>query len=415
MSVSGPDRAGSATGGPTVDQRLGAVDGADGWRQAVAALVSMLTVFGVGYSFGAFFESITEEFGTGSGATALVFSITISLSFVLGPFTGAAADRLGPRPVLLTGAASLAVGLLITSWAPNILVAYIGFGAGVGLAIACGYVPMVALVGGWFDRQRALALGVSVAGIGLGTLIGSPLSAALIDATSWRTTFVIYGVVGGVLLCAVAAVARPGPLAQAAPRLRPFRELIRIDDFATLYLASLITTVGLFVPFVFLASYAEERGVDSVAAASLVGVIGGASIVGRLGLGSLADRVGIVRLYRLSFMTMTAGHLIWLVAGDRFWLLVVYAIVLGVGYGGFIALSPAVVALRFGLEGIGGVLGTLYTSAAVGSLLGPPLAGAVIDRAGHRWAISIAAVAAALGWVILLRLASDRDVSPAQA
>ena len=35
-----------------------------------------------------------------------------------------------------------------------------------------------------------------------------------------------------------------------------------------------------------------------------------------------------------------------------------------------------------GLTGLGGVLGTLYTSAAVGSLGGPPLAGVLIDGPG---------------------------------
>lgn len=383
------------------------VDGRSGWLQVAAALVSMLTVFGVGYSFGAFFESITAEFDAGSGATALVFSITISLSFALGPFTGALADRLGPRPVLLLGAAALTSGLLITSQANSIAMAYVTYGVGVGVAIACGYVPMVALVGGWFVERRALALGMSVAGIGLGTLLGSPLSAALIEAWSWRTTFVIYGLGGGLLLCMVALVARPGPAAQPSAGLRPFRELMAIRDFALLYASSLCVTFGLFVPFVFLASYAEDRGSDPVAAASLVGLIGGASVVGRLGLGSLADRVGTIRLYRVSFATMALGHGFWLLAGSRYWLLVVYAIVLGVGYGGFIAISPAVVALRFGLEGIGGVLGTLYTSAAVGSLAGPPLAGLIIDAAGYRAAIAGAVLMSGIGWLILLRVAPD--------
>ena len=137
---------------------------------ALAAAVSMFTVFGVGYSFGAFFDSITTEFDAGSGATAVVFGFTISLSFLLGPFTGALADRVGPKPVALLAAGSLGTGLLLTTVVPNIWLAYICYGLFVGLAIACGYVPMVAVVGGWFEKRRALALGASVAGIGLGTL-----------------------------------------------------------------------------------------------------------------------------------------------------------------------------------------------------------------------------------------------------
>ena len=183
-----------------------------------------------------------------------------------------------------------------------------------------------------------------------------------------------------------------------------------ISDFAVLYLSVLFVTFGLFVPFVFLTAYAEDRGADPVAAAALVGVIGGASVIGRLGLGGMADRIGPPRLYRHSYLLMAASHGLWLVSGDRFWVRVAYAFVLGVAYGGFIALSPAVVALRFGLEGLGGVLGTLYTSAAVGSLAGPPIAGVLIDSAGYGAAIVGALSMSVLGWVMLLKLSPDPAV-----
>ncbi len=39
-----------------------------------AAFLSMFTVFGIVYSFGAFFDSMAKDFGTGKGATALMFS-----------------------------------------------------------------------------------------------------------------------------------------------------------------------------------------------------------------------------------------------------------------------------------------------------------------------------------------------------
>ena len=36
-----------------------------------------------------------------------------------------------------------------------------------------------------------------------------------------------------------------------------------------------------------------------------------------------------------------------------------FAVVMGVGYGGFIALAPAVAATLFGTTGLGGILGAL--------------------------------------------------------
>ena len=82
------------------------LDSASGWVTVAAAFVSMAVVFGVAYSFGAFFAPMAAEFGTGSGATSLVFSITACCWFLLGSVSGRAVDRFGPRPVLLVGAAS---------------------------------------------------------------------------------------------------------------------------------------------------------------------------------------------------------------------------------------------------------------------------------------------------------------------
>lgn len=380
------------------------LDSARGWLVTAAAVTSTFATFGVAYSFGAFFDAMSEEFDVGSGQTAFFFSLTISLSFILGLFTGRWADRVGPRPVLLAAAASLVGGLLATAAVQNIWLGYLTYGLGVGFAVACGYVPMVSVVGSWFVRRRAAALGVAVAGIGLGTLIGSPVAAALIDATSWRATYVIFGIVGGILLLGAASVAERGPAAQPTDKPRSLRELMRLRDFAILYAASLFGTFGLFVPFVFLADYAEGEGIGSVPAATLVGVIGGSSVVGRLALGSLADRLDLNRLYIGSFSVMAASHFVWLGAGGRYWQLVLYAAVLGLGYGGFIALSPAVAAQRFGLTGLGGVLGTLYTSAAVGSLGGPPLAGVLIDGPGYSTAITFAGLMTVVATVILFPL-----------
>lgn len=369
----------------------------------------MFAVFGVAYSFGAFFTSMAEEFGASTSATALVFSLTVSLSFVLGAFTGRWADAVGPRPVLIAGAVSLCAGLLLTAVVPTLWLGYLTYGVGVGFAVACGYVPMVAAVGGWFVEKRASALGFSVAGIGLGTLVGSPLAAYLIDATSWRTTYVIFGLCGGGLLLIAAAAAAPGPNAIKAPRPLPLRELLQVRSFAILYVAMALIGYGIFVPFVFIARSAEQRGIDDVKAALLVGLIGGASVIGRLVLGTLADRFGPQRLYMGSFIVLASSHLIWLVAGSNYLLLVVYSIVLGLGYGGYIALSPAVVAEVFGLDGLGGILGTLYTAAAVGSLTGPPIAGWLIDTSGESAAIIFALVMSGAATAVLLRLSGAVD------
>ena len=91
-------------------------------------------------------------------------------------------------------------------------------------------------------------------------------------------------------------------------------------------------------------------------------------------------------------------------ADTNYGLLVTFALVLGLGYGGFIALSPAVTAELFGTAGMGGVLGALYTAAGVGGLVGPPLMGRIIDSSGHTTAQLTALGSGVLGATLLYRM-----------
>ena len=160
----------------------------------------------------------------------------------------------------------------------------------------------------------------------------------------------------------------------------------------------------LFVPFVYLPSFAHDRGASEFASAALVGIIGGASVVGRMGLGSLADRAGVVRLYQASFLVLALSYGIWLAAAS-YPVMVVFALVMGAGYGGYVALSPAVIAHLFGTNRMGTVLGALYTSGGFGAMVGPPLVGLIIDRTGsYRVAIAAAFAVALASFALLIPL-----------
>ena len=376
------------------------VDSATAWMVAAATFVSTFTVFGVAYSFGSFFRPMADEFDADRGAIALVFSITTLLYFGLGVVSGRAADRFGPRPVLVVGAVALVLGLVVTSRVDSIVAGYVTYGLGVGIGVACGYVPMVATVGAWFERHRSTAVGVAVAGIGVGTLVVAPLTERFIERYGWRDTYLYLAGAAAVLLSLAAVGARRPPVilgnvggaegGQLLTRIRSSR------SFTVLYVAILFISLGLFIPFVFMADYVAVRGIDG-SAGLLVGLIGLSSVAGRLGLGAVATRVEPMSLFYGSLTTMAASYLIWLTAGDRYWQLVLFALVLGVAYGGFIALSPVVAAELFGTVGLGGVLGALYTAAGVGGFAGPPVAGALIDRFGYSPTLGVTCLMSALG------------------
>jgi MFS family permease len=358
----------------------GSVDSVRGWVMVTAAFAAMFTSFGIAYSFGAFLEPMAEEFGASRGTTSVFFALTSLTYFGLGALSGVAVDRYGPRRVLMVGGIALGAGLTATSQAGELWVGLVTYGLGVGIGVACAYVPMVAVVSGWFERRRTLAVGVAVTGIGLGTLIVAPLAAALIGELGWRNTHLLLGVAGAAVLVVCGLVVARPPV-QTGPAALTLGEAVRNRDYRRLYLAMGLLAVALFVPFVHLPGYAEAAGVDEVAAAALVGVIGAASIAGRLVLGAVAARTGPLRAFQGCFLAIGSSFVLWLVGGG-YGVLVAFAVVLGVGYGGFVAIGPAVVADRFGTTRLGGLLGFLYTSAGIGSAVGAPLAGVAIDASG---------------------------------
>jgi MFS family permease len=357
------------------------VDSVRSWVMVAAAFAAMFASFGIAYSFGAFLEPMAEEFGAGRGTTSVFFALTSLTYFGLGALSGVAVDRYGPRRVLLVGGIALGAGLAATSQAGELWIGLLTYGLGVGIGVACAYVPMVAVVSGWFERRRTLAIGVAVTGIGLGTLAVAPLAAALIDEVGWRNTHLLLGMTGAAVLVVCALVVTRPPV-QTGPAALTLAEAVRNRDYRRLYLASGLLSVALFVPFVHLPGYAVEAGVDRVAAAALVGVIGAASTAGRLVLGVVAARTGALRAFQGCFLTMGASFALWSLGSGGYGVLVTFAVVLGVGYGGFVALGPAVVAERFGTTRLGGLLGVLYTSAGIGSAVGAPLAGVAVDASG---------------------------------
>ena len=73
-----------------------------GWVVVWATFVALGVIFGVAYSFAAFFEPFVSEFRAQRADVSLVFGLCGLIYFALGAFGGMLSDRLGPR--LVTGA-----------------------------------------------------------------------------------------------------------------------------------------------------------------------------------------------------------------------------------------------------------------------------------------------------------------------
>jgi MFS family permease len=89
---------------------------------------------------------------------------------------------------------------------------------------------------------------------------------------------------------------------------------------------------------------------------------------------------------------MAASLAIWALS-TNVWSLAAFAAVYGVFYGGWVAVLPAVVTDYFGGRHVSGIIGVLYTSVAMGTLIGPSAAGFAYDLS-HSYELPILASAA---------------------
>jgi MFS family permease len=376
-----------------------------GWLVVAAAFAVCFVGFGCAYTFSAFVEPLQRDFAASRGSVSLVFSLAGFLYFSLGIVSGPLADRWGSRRLAVAGMLLTAAGLAVASVARSITEVYAAYGLGIGLGVGCSYVPALGAVQRWFVRRRGLASGVAVSGIGVGTLVMPPLAAFFIDAVGWRGAWLALAglaiVIGAGMSCLIEndpsrrGQYPDGDPAPSAPQSAgstagmSLAEALRSRRFVSLYLACLICSFAVFVPFVHLVPYAMDYGVARPSATLLLGMIGIGSTGGRFVLGGLADRTGRSAALPAMHAGMALTLTIWALAASL-WPLAVFAVAYGVFYGAWVALLPAVIMDWFGGRNVSGIIGTLYTSVAFGTLIGPAAAGFIYD-ASHSYTLPICA------------------------
>ena len=371
----------------------------------------MFVGFASAYSFAAFFRAFEGEFGASRGHIALVFSVAAFTWFVSGAPAGMLADRVGARGVALAGVAFLAGALWLSSLAGSVAFLYATYSIGIGLGVGLVYVPSVGAVQPWFERNRAFASGLAIAGIGAGNIAGPLLASAWIERYGWRSAYQLLSLTILAVGLAAALALREKHLGHSrrkAPGLA-LGAALRTREFRLLYVSLVLTCIGLFVPMVHLGPYAQDAGYSEAQGVTLVSLIGVGSLLGRFAVGPFADRLGRRRSLAAMYAGLGVMLLVWWSA-SAYWLLAVFAVVFGTCYGAYVALVPTIVMDLYGQRSVSGIIGVLYTGAGLGTLIGPWLAGAAYD-AFRSYDVSILAGAALsfLAAACVVRMPEDEE------
>lgn len=385
------------------------------------------------YSFGVVLKPLAEEFGGGRfGVTLLPLAMSWA-GGVMAPLLGRWATRGSIRTIMTLGCVVSGAGFLIGAQAGALWQLGLLFGTllvfGTG---TMGGVTAQALVVNWFDQGRAMALGISLMGISLSGVVMAHVTRWLVASQGWRGAFEAFG---WVTLCAAPVVwflvvGRPEERAEESPPASgaadaggttgaqatgaiSTRQALREPNLWIISMACGLAFMGTTAIMTHVFAFATDLGLTDTQAAWILSLLAAGAAAGKLVFGWLARPLGERGAF-IAALAIQALGTVGLVTVSCFAGLLGVAVILGLGLGGVMPLTAALLARCFGRDSFGIMMGLLTPIMILFQSMGPPFAGWIFDTTGSYhtafW-IFVAAAGVAAGLLGILR----EETSPAAA
>lgn len=387
-------------------------DGGWGWVVVGAAFISIGFSYAFPKAVTVFFKEIQLIFNTTYSEIAWISSTMLAVMYAGGPISSVLVNKYGSRPVVMVGGLLCCLGMVSASYSTNVVELYLTMGFICGIGLAFNLQPALTIVGKYFYKKRPVANGLAMAGspVFLSTL--APFNQFLFNTYGWKGSFMI---LGGLLLncCVAGSLMRPvepkasnesknkvgvretdSSMKKRQKKLSVWEKINKYLDFSLfkhrgflIYLSgNVIMFLGFFAPVIFLAPYAKDKGIDEYSAAFLLSVMAFVDMFARPSVGLIANSK-LIRpriQYFFSFAVMFTGvcHLLCPLAED-YTSLVVYAVFFGLGFGSVSSVLFETLMDLVGAQRFSSAVGLVTVVECCPVLLGPPLAGKLVDETGQ--------------------------------
>lgn len=372
-----------------------------GWVIVAAAFYMINVSGGVTYSFGVFLPSLLTEFGWGIGATAGCYSLYMFVSGLSNILMGRLGDKYDPRIVLISGTCIMGLGALLSSRITEIWEFYLFYGVMVAFGSGAFLAPLTATSSRWFVRRRGLVLGLVQSGVGIGTLIMSPAIGYFISINGWRTSYLVLSFIicSQFLTCLLVrrvpedmglrpygasnvVEQKKGTLSASKAGLEgglwTIQSVVKSKYFLMIFLIFTLYGISHHIPTVYAVVFASSVEIPEVVAVNAIGIIGGSAALSRIVMGAVSDKIGR-RITLLICLFIQMLMIAWLMVSRNAWMIYLFAVVFGFGYGGCLPMLPALIVDIFGTSNVGAIMGIGGFGITLGATIGPMLAGYVLD------------------------------------
>jgi MFS family permease len=371
-----------------------------GWIIVAALIIISTIMVGTRNSFGVFFKPLANEFFLNRATTSAIFSSFMILSAISAIGVGWILDRYGPRLVALSMGLLTGFSLLLTSQTSSTWQLFVAYSLLLALGTGAAMPVAVTTVKRWFDKRRGFVLGITSSATGLGPMVIAPFAAYLIANLGWRMSYVVLGFVAWSVTIPLSLILVNNPAKihalpngevsstnmNAVPETgkRPQRdgltlsEALRTKSFWLIYVVWFFLSTCLHLVWTHIVPHATDIGIDPIKAATIISIVGGANILSRVLTGRVLDIVSgkVPGMIGALLLFIALVFLVW---AKDLWMLYLFALIYGIGWG---VLSTVVVILitdNFGGPNLGLMMGTMQTAFALGAAIGPAMGGLVFD------------------------------------
>ncbi len=358
--------------------------------------------------------SMKDDLGISNTQAGLLLTVLGSIRMGSCLVAGNLAARLESRYLVGIGTVGTGLSMLLLGYSPNYAVALASM-ALMGLGFGFAMIPMIGLIAPWFEMQsRGTVAGLFSAGGSLAFVVSGLVVPQLVDGnpeSGWRHTWFIFGtlalVVGAFAILLLkdrprdteADVARvmvagnPGP--QEARGGWPL-EVYKNPYVWLLTLMAFCSGAGGNVFNTFFGEFLEDKGESLATAGQLLLLIGILAGISSVVWGRLSDRMGRGPAFGISFGIQGLGFiLLWFSPALAGFILA--STLLGLTLRAAFTLCAAGSGDRVPVRFAAAAFGLISIGANLGSIVSPPLAGAIADVAGIGWVFAVALGASLIG------------------
>ncbi|EFQ95565.1 hypothetical protein P3342_011391 [Pyrenophora teres f. teres] len=364
--------------------------GLHAWLKAFGGFLIYINIWGFTLSYGVFQNYYRTTLLSSSSPSAISWIGTTQawLLIVVGVMSGPLFDLGYFRSMLLVGNALVVLGIMMLSLSTQYWQVFLSQGLCMGLGAGLLYIPSLAMVGVWFSRRRAFALGIVMSGIAVGGVIYINMFNQLVHSAGFPWTMRAIGFVAlAAALLSIPALLSGSDWLKHKRKRRSLFDKTALQDRLFLIFTSctFATFLGYIVPYFYIPTYAKERlgSSESTALYMLVLAIAG-SFFGRLTSAVAAHWLGANVTWAICTFASGVLSFCWISIEDEK-TFTAFSILWGFFSAALVTVPSAVFAnIIPDLSRLGTRLGMSWSVSSIATLIGAPIAGALLKKKDGR-------------------------------